>query len=131
MPNKKLSVFVIFGIFALLVLAVLVQLAHCKTTTPRPNSLGIEQPYTNPNTYLLAEPLEGTPMEDGKYIVIRFAPCYTYALYDESILFCDAGNTVQKFQGKSGVLILTYETQAHQMYRGLGCHELISVFEVK
>jgi hypothetical protein len=128
MPSKKFSAFALFFAGALLLFAA--SMAHCTKAAPRPNSLGIEESYTNPNTYLLAVPLEAVALEDGKYVTIRFAPYNTYALYDESILFCDV-DSVRKFEGKSGVVVVTYETRAHTMYRGLGCHELISVFEVK
>jgi hypothetical protein len=128
---KTISAFVAYLIIlGLLLMGACSILAHGSTSTPRPNSLGVEEVYTNPNTYLLAVPLEAVALEDGKYVTIRFAPYNTYALYDESILFCDV-DSVRKFEGKSGVVVVTYETRAHTMYRGLGCHELISVFEVK
>jgi hypothetical protein len=128
MPNKKFHALILFAVTVVLILAS--SMAHCTTSAPRPNSLGLDQVYTNPNTYLLAVPLEAVALEDGKYVTIRFAPYNTYALYDESILFCGV-DSVRKFEGKSGVVVVTYETRAHTMYRGLGCHELVNVFEVK
>ena len=128
MSNKKFHALILFAVTVVLILAS--SMAHCTTSAPRPNSLGLDQVYTNPNTYLLAVPLEAVALEDGKYVTIRFAPYNTYALYDESILFCGV-DSVRKFEGKSGVVVVTYETRAHTMYRGLGCHELVNVFEVK
>jgi hypothetical protein len=128
MPNKKFHALILFAVTVVLILAS--SMAHCTTSAPRPNSLGLDQVYTNPNTYLLAVPLEAVALEDGKYVTIRFAPYNTYALYDESILFCGV-DSVRKFEGKSGVVVVIYETRAHTMYRGLGCHELVNVFEVK
>lgn len=111
--------------------AVLIATGHAETFTNRPNSLGISETYTNPNTYLLAVPMEATALENGKYFNIRFAPYNTYALYDESILFCGGEVVLEKFKDKNGVLVITYETRAHSMYKGIACHELVSVFEVK
>jgi hypothetical protein len=108
----------------------MIALGKAEPINNRPNSLGVTESYQNPNTYLLALPVDATVLDGGKYIAIRFEPFYTAALYDETVLFCD-GNSVDQFQGKSGVLIITYETRAHQMYKGIACHHLIAVFEVK
>lgn len=95
----------------------------------RPNSIGITESYSNPNTYVMGVPLEATPLDGGKYFSIRISPYNTYSLYDESYVFC--GDVLPKFEGKNGVIVLTFETRAHTMYKGLACHELVSVFEVR
>lgn len=127
--KKVASWFIIFALAFLSLFAVLIATGHADVLVNRPNSLGISETYTNPNSYLMAVPLEATALEDGKYFNIRFAPYNTYALYDESVLFC--GDVTPKFEGKNGVLVITYETRAHSMYKGIACHELVSVFEVK
>jgi hypothetical protein len=101
---------------------------HCSTTHPRPNILGVNETYQNPNTYLLALPVEGQII-DERFTNIRFAPYNAAALFDESILFC--GDVTDEFKGKNGTLVITYLTQASGMYRGIGCHKLVSVFELK
>lgn len=93
----------------------------------RPNSLGVSEQYQNPNAYLFAIPTDGTIMDGATNI--RFQPYATAALYDESVLFC--GDVSSYFDGKRGPLVVTYRREAARKYKGVGCHELISVFEVK
>jgi hypothetical protein len=109
------------------------QLSHCATTTKnRPNSLGVEEVYTNPNVYLFGSIAEGSLLrgqsEADHYTNIRFQPYNTMSLYTETVLFC--GNQAEQFNGKTGALLVTYEKRAHRMFRGVACHELESVFEV-
>ena len=119
-----------FIIFALLfMLGVAVSIAHGSTTpAPRPNGLGVSETYSNPNTYLLAMPIDGQIL-DGRFTNIRFAPFATPDLYDETVLFCT--DVTPLFAGKSGTVIVVYRTQASGKYRGVGCHELLGVYEVK
>lgn len=62
------------------------------------------------------------------YTNISFQPYKTMSLYDEPVLFC--GDVSDSFNGKRGALVVTYRRQATLNYRGVGCHELESVFEV-
>jgi hypothetical protein len=94
----------------------------------RQNSFGVSEIYQNPNTYLLALPIAGQVL-DERFTNIRFQPYAAAVLYDESILFC--GDVTDKFNGMTGVLVVTYRTQASGKYQGVGCHELLSVFQVK
>jgi hypothetical protein len=117
------------GMMAVIMFYVFSTLAHGSTTKPRPNTLGVEEVYQNPNTYLIAEPVEVTFMQDEKervYTNVRFQPLNTAAFYDESILFC---GTVENF--KRLPMAITYLTRANQMYKGIACHEFISAYEVK
>lgn len=103
--------------------------AHGSTTKPRPNSLGVVQEYTNPNTYLIAEPVEVNFLRDEKeriYTNVRFQPLNTAAYFDESVLFC---GVVEDF--KHLPMAITYLTRSGQMYKGIACHEFISAYEVK
>lgn len=116
--------------FIVLALPLLIDSARAHGTTtpaPRPNSLGVHETYQNPNTYILALPLDGQIL-DGRFTNIRFAPYAAAALFDQTILFC--GDVTEQFEGKTGPVTVTYRTQASGMYRGVGCHELISVFMV-
>jgi hypothetical protein len=125
-----------FIIFVLLFLmGVAVSIAHGTTTPAKRTSIdqwlrdnGINETYQNPNTYLLALPLDGQIL-DGRFTNIRFAPYAAAAMFDQSILFCT--DVTEQFEGKTGPVIVTYRTQAAGMYRGVGCHELVSVFMVK
>jgi hypothetical protein len=104
---------------------------HGETTPNRRNSLGISDVYENPNTYLFGLPVEGVDLDDGKYVSIRFKPYNTASLYDENVLFCDAGRTMEAFHSTEGPVIVTYQTVAHKMFKGIACHEIVSVFEVQ
>ena len=125
MFNRKVAAW--FIIAAAIAFGCLTYKAFGVPTSKRPNGLGVSEIYQNPNTYLIALPVEGQIL-DGKYTNIRFQPYATAELFDESILFC--GNAAEQFDGKSGPVAITYRTRAAGMYRGVGCHELISVFSV-
>ena len=124
--KKFVATLIILVLSVLAVLAMLITITHASTTKALPNSLGVPEYTYNPNTYLLALPREGQQLEGGYNI--RFWPFGTPELYDESVLFCSIED---KFEGKTGVLIVVYETRAHRVYQGIGCHELRGVFEVK
>lgn len=126
MINRKVAAW--FIITAAVAFGLLVFKAFGSTTQPRPNSLGVEETYQNPNTYLVALPIDGQIL-DGRFTNIRFAPYATADLYDETVLFC--GDVSGQFNGKKGPLVMTYWTQASGKFQGVGCHDLISVFEVK
>lgn len=116
----------------LLFAAFLSALAHgAVPKNNRANSLGVDQIYTNPNVYLFGGLLSGQVFRGGNgefYTSVRVQPYNTMSIYDESVLFCD--NQSQWFNGKRRPVIITYERKAHRMFRGIGCHELFSVFEV-
>lgn len=105
-------------------------IAHGSTSKPRPNSLGVDQIYSNPNVYLFAVPMELVVIRGPKsdlYTVVRFAPYNTMALYDENVMFCgDVSRTFRRVPSA-----ITYNRRAHRMYDGLACHELEPVFEIK
>lgn len=126
----KLMLTYIFGLMLVgLTLLICTELSHCSTSKPRPNSLGVVQEYTNPNTYLFAEPVEVTVMRDEKdrsYTNVRFMPYNTAAYFDETVLFCGVVS-----DWKPVPVVVTYRTQASRMYRGIACHDFISTFEVK
>src|SRR5271165_6071245 len=91
MLDKKFASKIMLALTVGFVVLVATMFAHCSTTKPRPNSLGVIDGYTNPNTYLIAEPVELTMMQDERgrvYTNVRFEPLNTAAYYDESVLFC-------------------------------------------
>jgi hypothetical protein len=93
----------------------------------RYNSSDVSEPYQNPNTYLFALLIDGKIL-DGRFTNIRFQPYKTAVLFDESVLFC--GDVTEQFDGKTGPVVVTYLTRAAGKYQGIGCHELLSVFQV-
>jgi hypothetical protein len=94
----------------------------------RTDSLGLPQDLLNPYSYILGLPVDGQVLE-GKATVIRVQPYGAPLLLDQSLTFC--GDVTDKFDGKVGPLVIAYETQAHTLYRGVACHDVLGVFEVK
>jgi len=136
MINRKLAGWTIIGAVVAFALAVACSFAHGSTHN-RPNSLGVEISTFNPNVYLFGalacDHFEDacTIMKDGKdrlYTNIRFNAYNTPMLNDEAVLFCD--NVAGAFANKGGPIVVTYLRQASINYQGVGCHELVSVFEV-
>lgn len=121
---------VISGLLFLVMAAT--QLSHCAIAKNRPNSLGVNEVYTNPNVYLFASIAEGNLLrgtgETDHYTNIRFQPYNTMSLYTETVLFC--GNQAEQFSGKTGALLITYQRRSHRLFQGIACHDLESVFEV-
>src|SRR5208282_2186956 len=102
----------------------------------RPNSVGVSETYQNPNTYLIALPIDGQILSTGQvldrssqFTNIRFSPLATAALYDETVLFC--GDVTPMFKDKQGTVALVYRTQASGKFQGIGCHDLLGVYEIK
>jgi hypothetical protein len=126
--KKVVASLVVLALTFMLIAAVLIATGHASTTRPRPNTLGVAQFYDNPYAYLLALPVDGQVLE-GKYTNIRFAPYAAPDLFVQSILFC--GDVTPMFDGKTGVLAVTYRAQASRLYQGVACHEILSVFQVK
>lgn len=119
--------FLILALSFMLFVAVMIGISKADTVKPRPNMIGAPTEVTNSWTYLLALPIDGQILE-GKYTNIRFAPYAAPDLYDESVLFC--GDVTYEFNGKTGVVVIVYRTQASRKYKGTACHELLNVFEV-
>lgn len=121
------------GLVTVILLA-LQSAAEGSVTHPRPNSLGLSQVYENPNTYVLALPVEITMLGGGDYTNVRLKPFNTPMLYDESTLFC--GDVRASFFDPSGKaytepLAITYDRIGHHMFQSLACHDLVSAVPVK
>lgn len=110
-------------------LALLTGFAHGAVGKKHENSLGVIQYQNNPYTYLEASLVSGATIDSG--VNLRFQPRGTYGIFTQDILFCDYDSVAEKFQGKRGLLVITYETVAHRMIQEVGCHTLRSVDEVK
>ena len=117
----------------LFVLAVLtlgfVGFAHGAISKKHDNSLGVVQYQSNPFTYFEGSLVSGATIDSA--VNLRFSPRQTYGLFTQDILFCDYDNVAEKFAGKKGLVVLSYETVAHRTIQGVGCHDLRSVDEVK
>ncbi len=124
-----------FLVFVMFVLGV-VCFSHASTKQPRRNSLGVEQFYMNPNIYLFgvlacSGENDCSLLKDAKgriYTNLKFQPFNTPELYEEPVMFCD--NVAGAFKEHRGTIVITYRRQASLNYQGIGCHDLISVFDV-
>ena len=119
-----------FGIVVLLafIIGFLVSFARADVHN-RVNATGAVIEYSNPNSYLYGSVIDGNMLHDehGAYTNVRFSPFHTFALYDETILFC--GDQAAKFF--EGPMVVTYRTRASRMHEGVACHDLISVNRVE
>lgn len=133
-PVTSVREFVKLLLCLVLFTLLIVQLAHCEPSVSkpnRPNSLGVDQLYVNPNVYLFGSPVGGELIRGERneiYTSVRFQPYNTMALYDESVLFC--GDVAHDFNNKQGALVVTYSRRASRSFHGIGCHNLDSVFVV-
>lgn len=127
--NPLLEWAIVISTLLFLVMAA-TQLSHCAIAKNRPNSLGVNEVYTNPNVYLFASVADGVLLraENEHFTNIRFQPYNTMSLYTETVLFC--GNQAEQFRGKTGALLITYQRRSHRLFQGIACHDLESVFEV-
>lgn len=127
--KKVVAGLIALALIFLVIAAIMIATGNASPTKARPNTLGVSEIYQNPNTYLIAEPVEVTFMRDEKeriYTNVRFQPLNTAAYYDESVLFC---GSVEEF--KHLPMAIIYLTRSNRMYRGIACHEYISAYEVK
>jgi hypothetical protein len=129
MISKKKASWGLLSIIPIVVIlfALLTALAHCATTSHKPNSTG-SLPYTaNPLMYMAVEKLQEVTNVNGN-LNLRVNPLGTYLLYDESVLLC--GLDTRKFDGVGKSFLLTYEREAHRSVKGVGCHNLLRVDKI-
>jgi hypothetical protein len=107
----------------------LVGISHCNNTTKNRNSLGTVSYEFNPYTYEAGALITAFDIQDGKGLVVRMQPMATYNLFTEDILLC--GRPLDMFEGKHNPLVLTYRIKAARMIKGIGCHTLVRVDELK
>jgi hypothetical protein len=128
---KQFAVGYLIGVALVVVVLLLTSAAHCAVGKKQVNSLGSVAYTENPLMYqagFIAQGGDAITNVDGN-LNIRIKPLETYMLYDESVLFC--GLPVDMFNGKTEPFLLTYERIAHRQVRGVGCHVLVDVSEIK
>lgn len=103
--------------------------AHGAVSKKHGNSLGVVQYQSNPFTYIEGSISNASLVGTG--VNLRLQPRGVYSLFTQEILFCDYDTVAEKFAGKHGLVVLTYETVAHRSIEGIGCHDLRSVDEIK
>lgn len=118
-------------LLSLLASVLLLATSQAAISRKQPNNLGVIISNDNPNIYMFGLPVDGVVVECSKSAVctnVSFRPYSTDMLHTESVLFC--GNEAESFKGKRGVLVVTYRRQGTSNYKGIACHDLVSVFEV-
>jgi hypothetical protein len=119
---------------ALFALLIITSWGHCTAIGHhRDNGLGVIISNDNPMMYNMGLVTHGNVMEDEKgraYTSIDFLPYGSPTLFPEGILLC-GNQAAPLMEHQMKVVVLTYERQAHTMYKGIACHELFSVTEVK
>ncbi len=126
---RRVAAAIALVLFLLSVMLALTSFAHGTISKKHDNSIGVVQYQSNPYTYFEGSLVSGAIIEPG--VNLRFSPRQTYGLFTQDILFCDYDNVAEKFAGKKGLVVLSYETVAHRTIQGVGCHDLRSVDEVK
>lgn len=127
---RRVAAAIALILFVLAVLTIgLTGFAHGAVSKKHDNSLGVVQYQNNPFTYFEGSLVSGATIDSA--VNLRFSPRQTYGLFTQDILFCDYDNVAEKFAGKKGLVVLSYETVAHRTIQGIGCHSLRSVDEVK
>ncbi len=127
---RRVAASIALALFLLSVMLIgLAGFAHGAVSKKHDNSLGIVQYQTNPFTYV--EGIISNVSLVGTGVNLRLQPRGVYSLFTQEILLCDYDNVAEKFTGKRGLMVLTYETVAHRSIEGIGCHSLRSVDEIK
>lgn len=108
-------------ILATIILALATHTSH--------NSLGTTSFSENPYNYIVATAKDGEVIAEGKATSLRLQPLYTYQLFDVQLLLC--GDVSDRLSGTSQPMVLTYERRARRVVKGVACHELIGINEIK
>ena len=115
---------IFFAASVITAVLLLANAAHCSTTKPQTNSLGVLQYNDNPFMYEAVQTIAEVTEVDGN-MNLRVKPVGTYMLYDDIIPLC--GMPIDKFSGVTEPFLMTYERRAHRMVRGVACHDLLQV----
>ena len=115
---------ILFAAAVVTTILLMANAAHCATTKPQTNSLGVLQYNSNPYIYEAVQTIAEVTEIDGN-LNLRVKPIGTYMLYDDIILLC--GLPVDKFSGVQEPFLMTYERASHHMVRGVACHDLLRV----
>jgi hypothetical protein len=127
---RRVAAAIALVLFLLAVLTIgFTAFAHGAVGKKHDNSLGVIQYQTNPFSYVEGSISNVSLVGTGTNL--RLQPRGVYSLFSQEILLCDYDKVAEKFAGKHGLMVLTYETVAHRTIQGIGCHDLRSVDEVK
>ena len=113
---------------------VLAASAHGATSAPRhDNGLGVVTPQDNIYMYNMGLVTGGAILANDRgeeFTSLTFLPFGSPMLNTEQVMLCDnLADELNKHGHK--VVVLTYERQAHQAYQGVGCHQVLAIFDVE
>ena len=124
----------VFAIVLLVVLGIALQSGHCSTSAPRHNNgLGVVISQDNIYMYNMGLVTDGAILSNERgedFTSITFLPFGSPMLDTEQVMLCDNLADELNKHGRK-VIVLTYERQAHQTYQGVGCHQVLAIFDVE
>lgn len=120
---------VLFCMVLLFLVMFAIGTGHCSTSSNSKNSLGALTYQDNPFTYTAGSVSEVFVIGNKRGMVVRIQPLSTYLQFTSDLLFCDL--PIDMLENKQNPIVLIYETKAHRTIEGIGCHNLVSVREVK
>jgi hypothetical protein len=104
-------------------------LTEAAISTHGKNSLGAIIYQDNPFTYKAGAIVKGVDVDEGAGLNLEIQSVGTYSLFTEWVLLC--GSPVDALNGKKNPMVIAYETVAHRTVEGIGCHNLVKVYEIK
>jgi hypothetical protein len=130
---KKMVAGIILMLLGLLMVLAGLSLDVHGATTKHQNSLGAVISDINPVISLVGSEVDGQFLQasDGRMgTLVRIHPKATYALFDQSVLFC--GDEADRLAEPTGALLkgwyaFTYKRQAARLIDGIACYSLVSV----
>jgi hypothetical protein len=127
---KRIGGIVILALVLGMFLAFFVAFAHGTTTTPspRPNSLGLSQSYTNPYDYMFGTIEHVDAFTQATNVV--FKPFGASLLNTQTILFC--GDLTKDLEGgdSNTLYLFAYRHLPTRMYSRVACHDVYRVLEL-
>ena len=131
MIDKKIAA---GSVLTVLLMAVIIlacaTLGHCAVSGRAPSSIGNVVYQENPLTYKAGN-LTDYAFIGKTGLVLTIQPVGTYSLFQESILVCNSKETGDLITGKKNPMVFAYKTRASRLVEGVGCHELVRVYEIK
>ena len=113
---------------------VLAASAHGATSVPRhDNGLGVVTPQDNIYMYNMGLVTGGAILANDRgeeFTSLTFLPFGSPMLNTEQVMLCDNMADELNKHGRK-VVVLTYKRQAHQTYQGVGCHQVLAIFDVE
>ena len=108
--------------------------SHCAVSAPRhDNGLGVVTAQDNIYMYNMGLVTGGAILSNERgedFTSITFLPFGSPMLDTEQVMLCDNLADELNKHGRK-VVVLTYERQAHQAYQGVGCHQVLAIFDVE